>query len=173
MAQEKKKINQGGSESKIIYPVRETHVYNGDDIPGMKLLELKHEVLLERMRILECALLKMYSRNYNDKDVQPAKHKKKTACMCCSFLTHLFQKVNIGNGNAAQHGPGDAEQSLVGAAEKEIVKMGFAVLYFLRASVNRAVQVSRIPVYRFRRDCICQKGIFFYIFHSGNFLGRF
>ena len=81
---EKKQLGQ--KRKKIIYPVRETHVYNGDDIPGMKLLELKLETLLERMRIFECALLKMHNTIYSDEYSQSAKRRKKINFICCPFF---------------------------------------------------------------------------------------
>lgn len=84
MAQKKKRNTQ--EEKKTIYPVRETHVYNGDDIPGMKVLELKLEALLERMCIFECSLLKMHNTIYSDEYLRSSKHKKKINLISCPLF---------------------------------------------------------------------------------------
>ncbi|OGV49299.1 MAG: hypothetical protein A2017_04200 [Lentisphaerae bacterium GWF2_44_16] len=86
MAQEKRKNCQGGNKKKTIYPLRETHVYNGDDIPGMKVLELKLEALLERMCIFECSLLKMHNTIYSDEYLRSSKHNKKINLISCPLF---------------------------------------------------------------------------------------
>ncbi|OGV51758.1 MAG: hypothetical protein A2017_10485 [Lentisphaerae bacterium GWF2_44_16] len=92
---DEKKNNQGKKENKTIYPVRETHIYNGNDIPSIKLLDLKCDNLLERMRIYEYTLQKMQHCIYSiDEDYQLAKHEKKIACMCCPFLCKSKQRGN-------------------------------------------------------------------------------
>lgn len=86
MAQGKRKNVQDQNERKTIYSVRGTQVYNGDDIPGIKVLELKLEALLESMCIFECSLLKMHNAIYSDEYSQSAKRRKKINFISCPFF---------------------------------------------------------------------------------------
>ena len=63
------------------------NIYSGRDVSSLILLDIKYEGLLERIRLIEDAILRTQSAIYRiDEDYQLAKHKKRIACMCCPFL---------------------------------------------------------------------------------------
>ena len=53
-----------------------------------------------------------------------------------------LQHVQVGHGDAAEHGADDTEEALVGAGEVDVVQMRAAVLDLVRCAVNRAVEVA-------------------------------
>src|SRR5664280_2979802 len=64
------------------------------------------------------------------------------------------QDVLLGHGDAAEHGPDDSQQPLVGAAQREILQVRLTVGRFSRGTVDRAFEMPRKSRDRARREQI-------------------
>ena len=50
--------------------------------------------------------------------------------------------MQVGHGDAAEHGADDAEESLIGSGEVEVVEVGASFAAFFRCAVDGTVEVA-------------------------------
>ena len=70
-----------------------------------------------------------------------------------------LQDVQVGHGDAAEHGADDAEKALVGSCKVEVVEVGAAFPAFFRSAIDGSVQVAGVFAYCARGEHVLGQAV--------------